>query len=142
MMRVKIIDGIYGCRSAKYGVNPVYAGEECEVSAEEAIRLANLGVAIIVGDAEASVPAVATAQEPGDELPQGDYTPGDDNAPAESAGGASEKPLEDMTKADLEEYAASTGIDISACKTKVDIREAIREAEVAGPELGVEAPVV
>ena len=32
MMRVKIIDGIYGCRSAKYGVNPVYAGEECEVS--------------------------------------------------------------------------------------------------------------
>lgn len=142
MKRVRIINGIYGCRSSKYGVNPVYAGEECEVSAEEAIRLVNLGVATITDDVEASIPAVATAQETGDGIPQGDYTPGDDNAPAESAGGASEKPLEDMTKAELEEYAASTGIDISACKTKADIREAIRAAETAGPELGAEAPVV
>lgn len=81
-------------------------------------------------------------RSPETSFPREDYTPGDDNAPAESAGGAPEKPLEDMTKAELEEYAASTGIDISACKTKADIREAIREAEVAGPELGVEAPVV
>lgn len=142
MKRVKIINGIYGCRSAKYGVNPVYAGEECTVSTEEAVRLVNLGVAIIADDAEASVPAVATAQEAGDELHQGDYTPGADNAPVEPADETPGKPLEDMAKAELEEYAASTGIDISGCKTKADIREAIRAAEAAGPELGVEAPVV
>lgn len=111
-MKIRIIKGLYGLHTGKHRVEVIHSGEECQVPDQEAKRLESLGVARIVE----SIP------------------PQENSVPLQK-----DPDLENMTKADLMAYAECLGVDVSFCKTKLEIRELLEmhSDESHGPQTEV-----
>ena len=136
MKRVKITDGLYGYRpeGAKHP-QPVSAGGTCLVDDEEAARLVELRVGVVVGDV------------PSDDISSAVATPAED----EEAAHLDPEQLKELTNAKLKELAEEMGIDTAKLKTKAQLIAAITdipledaipdEEEDAPPDLGAEGPV-
>lgn len=156
MKRVKITNGLYGYRpeGAKHP-QPVPAGGHCLVSDAEAVRLAALGVGIVLEDIpeEGTAGAVATLAESEDGVGAGVDTP-TQNEPVESEETSHLDPeqLKELTNAKLKELAEEMGIDTAKFKTKAQLIAAITdvplEDAISGEEdegapsgLGAEGPV-
>lgn len=155
MKRVKITDGLYGYRpeGAKHP-QPVSAGGTCLVDDEEAARLVELRVGVVVGDvpSDDTSSAVATPVEGGDGTGAGVDT-ADQGGPAadEEAARLDPEQLKELTNAKLKELAEEMGIDTAKLKTKAQLIAAITdipledaipgEEEDAPPDLGAEGPV-
>ena len=157
MKRVKITDGLYGYRpkGAKHP-QPVYAGGTCLVDNEEAARLVELRVGVVLEDIpeEDTAVVVATPVEGEDESGAGVDTPGQ-NGPAEGEETAHLDPeqLKELTNAKLKELAEEMGINTTKLKTKAQLIAAITdvplEEAISGeegdegypPGLGAEVPV-
>lgn len=157
MKRVKITDGLYGYRpKGAKRPQPVSAGGTCLVNDEEAARLVELRVGVVVGDvpSDDTSSAVATPGEGGDGAETGVDT-ANQGEPAECAETARLDPeqLKELTNAKLKELAEEMGIDTAKLKTKAQLIAAITdvplEDAISGEEddegapagLGAEGPV-
>lgn len=160
MMKVKITSGIYGYR--KPGAkrpDPKCAGDVVELPDEEAMRLEQLKVGVILGTAEEHhAETVATPSEG-----ENDGAPGVDKVEDETDadgtvipdtlnivdGHFTEDSLMTMTRADMEHLAEDLGVDVSKCKNKGEIAKLLTAVELEldgdeedGPDLGAAPPVM
>ena len=155
MMKVKITSGIYGYR--KPGAkrpDPKHAGDVVDLPDDEAVRLEQLKVGVIIGAAEDSnAELVATPAEDDDGAVAGVDT-ANQGEPAGGAEAAHLDPeqLKELTNAKLKELADDMGIDTSKLKTKAQLIAAITDIPLEDaipeegdgenpPELGAEGPV-
>lgn len=155
MMKVKITSGIYGYR--KPGAkrpDPKHAGDVVDLPDDEAVRLEQLKVGVIIGAAEDShAELVATPAENDDGAVAGVDT-ANQGEPAGGAEAAHLDPeqLKELTNAKLKELADDMGIDTSKLKTKAQLIAAITDIPLEDaileegdgenpPELGAEGPV-
>ena len=132
MMKVKITSGIYGYRrpGAKRP-DPKHAGDVVDLPDEEAVRLEQLKVGVILGTAEEhTAEPVATPH-----ASESKGTQGVDKCEGENAadgavipdtldivdGRFTEDSLMAMTRADMEHMAEDLGVDVSKCKNKSEI---------------------
>nr|WP_300184638.1 hypothetical protein [uncultured Agathobaculum sp.] len=159
MMKVKITSGIYGYRKpGSKRPDPKHAGDVIDLPDEEAMRLEQLKVGVILSAAEEHhAESVATPS-----VSQSDGTLGVDKDEDETAadgavipdeldivdGHFTEDSLMTMTCANMEKLAADLGIDVSKCKNKSEIASLLAEVELDAdeesetpPDLGAEAPV-
>ena len=161
MMKVKITSGIYGYRrpGAKRP-DPKHAGDVVDLPDEEAVRLEQLKVGVILGTAEEhTAEPVATPY-----ASESKGTKGVDKCEGENAadgavipdtldivdGRFTEDSLMAMTRADMEHMAEDLGVDVSKCKNKSEIAKLLAAVELElddgdegdGPDLGAAPPVV
>lgn len=159
MMKVKITSGIYGYRKpGSKRPDPKHAGDVIDLPDEEAMRLEQLKVGVILSATEEHhAESVATPS-----VSQSDGTLGVDKDEDETAadgavipdeldivdGHFTEDSLMTMTRANMEKLAADLGIDVSKCKNKSEIASLLAEVELDAdeesetpPDLGAEAPV-
>lgn len=163
MKRVKIISGIYGYRpEGAKRPHPVSAGSFVTVSDEEAARLSDIKVGVIVGtDApidEPPVPAVATppvdtaddgaGENPPEEVGASEGLVVDDAIDIED-GHFTIESLMKLTRPNMEKLAEDLGVDVKKCKNKTEIAAALAAVELEPAETddeppapGVEAPVM
>lgn len=161
MMKVKITSGIYGYR--KPGAkrpDPKHAGDVVDLPDEEAVRLEQLKVGVILGTAEDyHAEPVATLHAGESKATQG-VDKGEDEDAADGAvipdtldivdGHFTEDGLMAMTRADMEQLAEDLGVDVSKCKNKGEIAKLLAAVELElddgdegdGPDLGAAPPVV
>lgn len=92
-MRVRIVSGTYG-RRENGRLNPVQKGCSCILDENEAKRLISLGVAV--------------------QMP-------DEDEPHEQTPAERDRILLDMTKTELKALAKEQGIDLTGCKTKMEM---------------------
>lgn len=159
MMKVKITSGIYGYRKpGSKRPDPKHAGDVIDLPDEEAMRLEQLKVGVILSAAEEHhAEPVATPS-----VSQSDGTLGVDKGEDETAadgavipdeldivdGHFTEDSLMTMTRADMEHLAEDFGVDVSKCKNKGEIAKLLaavelelNETDEPLTELGAEAPV-
>ena len=161
MMKVKITSGIYGYR--KPGAkrpDPKCAGDVVELPDEEAMRLEQLKVGVILGTAEDyRAEPVATPHVGESEAAQG-VDKGEGESTTDGAVipdtldivdcHFTEDGLMAMTRADMEQLAEELGVDVSKCKNKGEIAKLLASVELElndededdGPDLGAAPPVV
>ena len=160
MMKVKITSGIYGYR--KPGAkrpDPKHAGDVVDLPDEEAVRLEQLKVGVILGTAEDyHAEPVATPPVGESEAAQG-VDKGEDENTADGAvipdtldivdGHFTEDGLMAMTRTDMEHLAKDLGVDVSKCKNKGEIAKLLAAVELEldgdeedGPVLGTAPPVM
>lgn len=160
MMKVKITSGIYGYR--KPGAkrpDPKCAGDVVELPDEEAMRLEQLKVGVILGTAEEHpTEPVATPSASESEAAQGVDKAEDENA-ADGVvipdtldivdGHFTEEGLMSMTRTDMEHLAEDLSVDVSKCKNKGEIAKLLAAVEIEPseddddtPDLGVAPPVI
>lgn len=141
MMKVKITSGIYGYR--KPGAkrpDPKHAGDVVDLPDEEAVRLKQLKVGVILGTAEDyHAEPVATPAEGEGGAGAGVDTPGQ-NGPAEGNETAHLDPeqLKELTNAKLKELAEEMGINTAKLKTKAQLIAAITDVPLEDAIFGEE----
>lgn len=148
MKKVKIVNGVYGYRPDGVGsTEPIGIGETVSLPDDEAARLVDLGVAIIVGDAPAPVATPDVGQSDGGE---GDDTPEDGNGAEDGDEPPALPPYSVTMKADqLHVLLDRVGIQFKVGMTKADMvaaldahfAEADEDSDETPPGLGAEDPV-
>ena len=161
MMKVKITSGIYGYRrpGAKRP-DPKHAGDVVDLPDEEAVRLEQLKVGVILGTAEEhTAEPVATPYARVSKSTKGvDKCEGENAADGAAIpdtldimdGHFTEDSLMAMTRADMEHMAEDLGVDVSKCKNKSEFAKLLAAVELElddgdegdGPDLGAAPPVV
>lgn len=160
MMKVKITSGVYGYRKpGSKRPDPKYLGDVVDLPDEEAMRLEQLKVGVILSAAEEHhAETVATPSEgendgaPG--MDKGDGETVDDGAVIPDALDIvdrhfTEDSLMTMSRADMEHLAKDLGVDVSKCKNKGEIAKLLVAVELEldgdeedGPDLGAAPPVM
>ena len=160
MMKVKITSGVYGYRKpGSKRPDPKYPGDVVDLPDEEAMRLEQLKVGVILSAAEEhNAETVATPSEG-----ENDGAPGVDKGEGETVDDGTvipdvldivnrhftEDSLMTMTRADMEHLAKDFGVDVSKCKNKGEIAKLLAAVELDldgdeddGPDLGAAPQVV
>lgn len=156
-MRVKIISGTYGYRKPKSGfIKPVMAGGIVDVSAEEAARLMELGVAALLDevpeDNPPKQPSAPVATPPESESSDGAGENPPKSEPPSEGQETDEEPLDivdghftveslmEMKRSDMEGLAGDLGVDVSKCRNKTEIANLIAAVEIPPQDDGENPP--
>ena len=149
MTTVKIINGIYGYRpnNSPYVVPVSSRDPAISVDDDEALRLVEIGVAVIVDNEAPSAP-VATALTGDSDSSTIDNSSDDedgesgDPAPGEIVNQFDPEELKGWKMDELKKLAADLGVDTTGIKKKDDLIQAIKDVvanmPTAIPALGIE----